>query len=92
MPSLGRPPWDEDSEREYRELLSKFREMEQASPLRRDDAESVRMWKTFIMTLADSQYHRLRSYLIGRKPDAMTGYSILIFHLSDAELRTALLP
>jgi 4-amino-4-deoxy-L-arabinose transferase-like glycosyltransferase len=88
----GRLPWDEGSEREYRDLLSKFREMEQTSPLRLDDPESVRMWRTFIMILADRQFHRLRSYLIGRKPDAMIGYSILIFRLSDTELRAALLP
>ena len=92
LPGLGRPPWDEDSELKYRNLLSKFREMEQTSPFREDDAESVKVWRTFTMTLADLQFHRLRSYLIGRKPDAMIGYSILIFRLSDTELRAALLP
>jgi hypothetical protein len=66
--------------------------MEQTSPFREDDAESVKVWRTFTMTLADLQFHRLRSYLIGRKPDAMIGYSILIFRLSDTELRAALLP
>ena len=91
-PGQGRPPWDEGCEREYRELLSKFREMEQTNRLRRDDPESVRMWRTFLMILADRQVHRLKSYLIGRKPDAMIGYSILIFRLSDTELRAALLP
>jgi hypothetical protein len=66
--------------------------MEQTSPLRKDDTESVKVWRTFTMTLADLQFHRLRSYLIGRKPDAMIGHSILIFRLSDTELRAALLP
>jgi 4-amino-4-deoxy-L-arabinose transferase-like glycosyltransferase len=91
-PGRGRPPWDEGRELEYRDLLSQFRELEQTSPFHKNDAESVRMWKSFIMTFADRQYCRLRGYLMGRKPDAMIGYSILIFHLSDTELRAALLP
>ena len=41
-----------------------------------------------LSTLANAQYRRLRAYLLGRKPDANVGYSILIFHLSDAELHT----
>jgi len=91
-PGRGRPPWDEGSEREYRDLLSKFREMDRTKPLRTDDAESVRMWRPLVTTLADLQFYRLKSYLMGRRPDAMIGYSILIFRLSDAELHAALLP
>ena len=91
-PALGRPPWDEGREREYRDLLAKFREMAQETPLRMDNAESVRMWRSFLISLEELQFERLRGYLIGRKPDAMIGYSILIYRLSDAELRAALLP
>jgi hypothetical protein len=92
LPVLGRPPWNEGNEREYRALLAEFREREQTSPLHWDDAENVRMWQPFLKPFADLQSKRLRSYLIGRKPDAMIGYSILIFRLSDRELRAALLP
>jgi hypothetical protein len=91
-PGAGKPPWDEDREREYKDLLAEYQEMARTSPPRWDDAESVRIWKPFLMVLADCQFERLRNYLVGRKPDAMIGYSILIFHLSDAELRKALLP
>ena len=66
--------------------------MEQTSPLRWNDAQSVRQWQSFFKALASLQFERLRDYLIGHKPDAMIGYSILVFRLSDAELRTAVLP
>jgi hypothetical protein len=91
-PDLERTPWDEGRERDYKELLSRFREMNQATPLHLDDVESVRIWRPFLNTFVDCQFDRLRSYLIHRKPDAMIGYSILIFRLSDTELRAALLP
>jgi hypothetical protein len=89
---IMRPPWDEGSEQGYRNLLSRFQEMEQTNPLRVDDAESARMWQSFFKVFADLQFDRLRDYLIGRKPDVMIGYSILVYRLSDAELRAALLP
>lgn len=66
--------------------------MEQTSPFRKNDAESVRMWGVFFMKPADLQHHRLRSCLVGHKPDAMIGYSILRFRLSDKDLRAALSP
>jgi hypothetical protein len=92
MPGKGRPPWNEEYEREYRDLLAKFPEIARTSPPRWGDAESLEMWRPFLIMLTECQFDRLRNYLIGRKPDAMIGYSILIFHLSDAELHAALLP
>jgi 4-amino-4-deoxy-L-arabinose transferase-like glycosyltransferase len=92
QPGLGRPPWDEGREQQYRELLSRLREMEQAEPLRLDDAGSVRLWQSFATEFAQLQSGRLRGYLVGRRPDALVGYSILIFRLSDRELRAALIP
>ena len=92
QPGLGRPPWDEGREQQYREQLSRLREMEQAEPLRLDDAGSVRLWQSFAAELAQLQSGRLRAYLVGRRPDAMVGYSILIYRLSDKELRAALIP
>jgi hypothetical protein len=92
QPGLGRPPWDGGREQQYREQLSRLREMEQTEPLRLDDAGSVRMWQSFATEFAQLQSERLRSYLITRRPDAMVGYSILIFRLSDSELRSALIP
>jgi hypothetical protein len=92
LPGLGRPPWDAEREAEYRNLLARFREMEETTPLRMDDPESVRTWQSFVRTFAQLQSERLRSYLVSRRPDAMVGYSILIFRLSDTELRAALVP
>ena len=66
--------------------------MELTNPLRWNDAESVQQWQSYFKVLASLQFERLRDYLIGRKPDAMIGYSILVFRLSDAELRSAVLP
>ena len=88
-PYFGRPPWDEEREREYVEIL---RLVKQREPLRRDEPASVQNWRHASVILADRQYFRLRSYLIKRKPDATIGYSILVFRLSAAELRTALVP
>jgi hypothetical protein len=92
LPGLGRPPWDAGRENEYEGLLERFREMEETTPLRMDNPASVRNWQSFVQTFAQLQSERLRSYLISRKPDAMVGYSILIFRLSDAELHEALVP
>ncbi len=92
LPGLGRPPWDNGREGQYRDLLARFRQMEQDTPLRMDDPDSVRSWQAFVQTFAQLQSERLRSYLISRRPDAMVGYSILIFRLSDTELRAALVP
>ena len=91
-PGARKPPWDGDREREYKDILAKLREMEKATPPRPGDAENLKMWRTFLARFADLQYSRVRSYLIGREPDAMIGYSILVFRLSDAELHAALLP
>jgi 4-amino-4-deoxy-L-arabinose transferase-like glycosyltransferase len=92
LPGLGRPPWDAGLERTYRDQLTRFRELEETHPLNPADAGNVQIWQSFVQNLAQLQSERLRSYLIARKPDAMVGYSILIFRLSDAELRAALVP
>jgi 4-amino-4-deoxy-L-arabinose transferase-like glycosyltransferase len=88
-PSFGKPPWDETREREYVELLRLIRQLE---PLRPADSASVKTWSHAFSVLADRQFHRLRSYLMHRTPDAMVGYSILVFQLSDTDLRAALVP
>jgi 4-amino-4-deoxy-L-arabinose transferase-like glycosyltransferase len=92
FPGAGRPPWDEVYERRYEELLATYREMAVARPPRGDDPEGMQQWRTLLTRLADAQFDRLRGYLVGRKPDAMIGYSILIYQLSDKEINAALLP
>jgi hypothetical protein len=92
FPGYGRPPWDAESEREYVGLLAYVRRLEETEPPNRFDEASMGKWIPLLRTVATLQLHRLRSHLMERKPDAMAGYSILIYQLSEAELRSAVLP
>jgi hypothetical protein len=91
LPGLGKPPWDEAREDEYRRLLLKFRDFEQTLSIP-DGQEARRQWERIAVDIAVHQWHRLRSFLWTRTPDAMPGYSILVFRLSENELQKALLP
>ena len=91
LPGMGKPAWDEEREREYRQLLQAFREFEQMNAMF-DEQEARRRWEGIVVAIATNQWHRLRNFLVKRKPDAMPGYSILVFRISEQELQDALLP
>ncbi len=88
-------PWNPHREREYQERRA---EVERFIDLTRDDAGRRRLATE--RTVAEwmetfRAYDRLRSArlfrtLRGRQPEARAGYSILIYRLSDAEVRQAL--
>jgi hypothetical protein len=69
-------PWTKGEETLYRQLL------EIATTRTPSAAEAT--------TIEHLQFARLRLFLAGRKPEARVGYSILVFHLSDAEVGQAL--
>jgi hypothetical protein len=86
-----RQPWTLEREREYQLLLADFQRLESTAAPRPNDPDNRKMWMNFLSQLATCQYDRLRSYLVRRNPDAMVGYSILIYRLSSHELHSALL-
>ncbi len=90
-----RGPWTADNEREYQELRmndANFRavknnpesqpELLRAAPL----AQWDKAWARF----EQLRFARLCHYLRARRPDAMIGYSILVYRLDQAEIDTAL--
>jgi len=88
---LPGPAWTVEHERRYRLLLAQLRQLAETNPPNADDPDNRKMWSDLLFRVASSEYGRLRGYLLHRKPDAMVGYSILIYRISDRELHTALL-
>jgi hypothetical protein len=86
------PPWTEARERQYRAMLARFRELEETIGPRPADEETRRIWADFIFKLATTEYYRLRSRLVDRRPDLMVGGSILVYRLSRADLNRYLVP
>jgi hypothetical protein len=76
--SLNRGPWPDKVEAEYRTLQQKFAT---AAPGAEVTAEYARYDAL--------RFSRLCKYLQRRTPDALAGYSILIFRLTADELRAA---
>ncbi len=88
----GRASWNEETEREYVGLLAYLRYLENTDPPDQHNPASVTKWVSLFRTISDFQFRRLSSRLMERRPDAMAGYSILIYRLSETELHRALLP
>jgi hypothetical protein len=74
--------WDEAKEQRYQELLG-------AAAENRVPAGFANR-REFLNHLEDHQFARLCHSLQGRRPDALIGYAILVFRLSDAEVQRAL--
>jgi hypothetical protein len=74
-------PWTATLEATYRQLLRELAEKPGASP--RINGPGVRS------TLRQLQFARLCAFLRRRKPDAMVGYSILIYRLSADDIASA---
>ena len=86
--------WTPANEREYQELRARepfFREFWEA-PSIRDELQRLGTAKTFAQSWQryDAlRLARLTAYLRARQPEAMIGYSILIYRLSEAEVNAA---
>lgn len=90
-----RGEWTLEYEREYQALrllesdwVAYFQGAETRAPLlERAPRESwERAWRRYLWL----RHARLTAYLRARGPDATAGYSIMIYRLTDAELKTAL--
>ena len=87
--------WSRADEEHYQQCRDQFKLLETAGTTgkpeagSRDTAPSDRS-PNLIQDFEWFRFGRLRAYLKQREPDANVGYSILIYQLSDAELKTAL--
>lgn len=79
-------PWNEQRERLYQRLR---REMARDMPVGLDEAAYGRLVRD-AMDFEALEFGRLCHYLREREPDAIVGGSILLFSLTDAEVRDAL--
>jgi 4-amino-4-deoxy-L-arabinose transferase-like glycosyltransferase len=86
--------WTLENERQYRELRrndASFRllkaEPEGHPELTREISSA--QWKTAWNIYEELRFARLCHYLRARRPDAMVGYSILVFRLSQKEIDAA---
>lgn len=77
-----RGPWTAEQERDYRALRTRFAAPGTPAPGPAEEADYARY--------DELRLARLCKYLQRQEPDASAGYSILIFRLSDAQLRAAL--
>jgi hypothetical protein len=97
QPVLLRPagPWNARYEAAYQQAWA------EAMPLIRvfDDpvarlgiwpTRTPQQWRSLIETFDELRFARLRAYLRRRPPDDQVNYSILVYNLSDAEVRQAL--
>jgi hypothetical protein len=77
--------WNERYERSYREHLATFRNQQHADVPANPTDLARQWWELEHLRLA-----RLCAYLRTREPDDNVGYSILIYRVSDRELKIAL--
>lgn len=93
MPQRG--PWTADNERQYQELRrndGNFRALK-ANPKGAPELTreiSLPQWSTAWTRYEKLRFARLCHYLRARHPDAMIGYSILVFRLNQNEINDAL--
>lgn len=89
-----RGPWTMELETEYqrlRRLDGMFRDYAN-DPVKRAEYQrdvSAEKWRVAWERYDQLRFARLCHYLRARQPDAMVGYSILIYRLSEAELKAA---
>ena len=87
------PEWSASEERQYRDLSKRLEQIvtsEGEGALRRRIAAGDQMTNQMVMIHEMGAAARLMAYLRERKPDVQIGFSILIFHLRDAEVQQAL--
>lgn len=86
-------PWNDRYEAKYQELLRLARPFLSNNPADRVAAlqeGSVYLWMEALNDFAEFRFARLTAYLRRREPDDTVGYSILVYHLTDADLERAL--
>ena len=93
--SPARGPWTPDHEKEYQELRRlepQFRQffLEPAAKEHLLTFAPLDRWQKAWQRYDILRHARLCAYLRARGPDAMIGYSILIFRLTDADLEATL--
>lgn len=85
IPVRGR--WTRGHEALYRSLMQRLNHA--PPPAQRDAAQNARLLRE-AMDYEVLQFGRLAHYLRDRRPDTVIGASILVFHLTDAEVAFAL--
>jgi hypothetical protein len=90
-----RGPWTPEDEKEYQDLRGldpQFRALKAAPNGHPELMQAVRpeQWTRSWNLFEQLRFARLCHYLRARRPDAMIGYSILVFRLSQAEIDAAL--
>ena len=86
-----RGDWSAREDQAYAVVMQQFREYQMMDPQQRMDLERSRD-PDLIETIRRFNLirtYRLREWLKRREPDAMAGFSILIYRLSDADLNDA---
>jgi 4-amino-4-deoxy-L-arabinose transferase-like glycosyltransferase len=85
-------PWVDLYEQIYQEQAKQVRALLRKPPdqIRATMAENPKYWWPLANSFRSLRLGRLCAYLRQRKPDANINYSILIYHLSDDEVREAL--
>jgi 4-amino-4-deoxy-L-arabinose transferase-like glycosyltransferase len=92
--SPTRGPWTLEYEKEYQQLRALEPQLESywSSAAKRAELEreaSPAQWENARARHARLRFSRLSHYLRARKPDAMIGYSVLVYRLSAAEIESA---
>ena len=86
-------PWNERYETHYQQLRRRVRPLLSDDPV--DRAVALRQhnllnWQTTLTFFEMGRFARLTAYLRQREPDDNINYSILVYHLTDADLARAL--
>jgi hypothetical protein len=86
-------PWNGRYEAEYQELSAEVKPLTSANEADRRAAivrHSVADWPPLLQRFEEYRFGRLTAYLRQREPDEEVNFSVLVYHLSEADLATAL--
>ena len=86
-------PWNQRYEDEYRGLIAAVRPLmsdDEASRRAGIERHSVAEWPPLLQRFEEYRFGRLTAFLRQRKPDEELNSSILVYHLSQADIATAL--
>ncbi|MGC4073945.1 MAG: glycosyltransferase family 39 protein [Nibricoccus sp.] len=85
--------WNDRFESTYRELQRSIEPLLNNNPAKRAEAFArapAQRWTEILELFTQYRFARLTAYLRQREPEDHIGYSILIYHLTDADLEAAL--
>jgi 4-amino-4-deoxy-L-arabinose transferase-like glycosyltransferase len=86
-------PWNERLEKQYQMAVLSIKPLLSDNPEERRTAlkqQTPQKWALIINTYEYLRFHRLAAFLRHRQPDDNIGYSMLVYHLTDSDLSTAL--